>query len=85
MLFRSNRKTHYAYNDIYIDIPALTEEERAAILHMIRNGKGVSPVDRMVLRIVEEEAPAYFTGQKSAEDVRRLIQNRVQLYIGENQ
>ena len=51
---------------------------------MIENGKGVSDADRMVLQIVEEEAAAYFAGQRSAEDASHMIQNRVQLYVGEN-
>lgn len=37
-----------------------------------------------VLKIVTEEAEAFFSGQKSAADVAGLIQNRVQLYINEN-
>ncbi|MCM1569499.1 MAG: extracellular solute-binding protein [Roseburia sp.] len=37
-----------------------------------------------VMKIVTEEAAAYFSGQKSATDVAGLIQNRAQLYINEN-
>ncbi|WP_314587949.1 hypothetical protein [Paenibacillus terrigena] len=33
--------------------------------------------------IIAEEAKAYFTGQKTAEDVANLIQNRVTTYINE--
>lgn len=37
-----------------------------------------------VIKIIGEEAPAYYTGQKSAEDVMKVIQNRVSLYVKEN-
>lgn len=34
--------------------------------------------------LVNEEAQAYYTGQKSAEDVAKVIQNRVQIYVDEH-
>jgi multiple sugar transport system substrate-binding protein len=33
--------------------------------------------------IITEEASAYFAGDKSAEEVTKLIQNRVTIYLGE--
>lgn len=83
-LFQTDKGTSYSYNSLHFDLPAPSEEDIAAIVHMIENGKGVSDADRMVLQIVEEEAAAYFAGQRSAEDVSHMIQNRVQLYVGEN-
>ena len=41
-------------------------------------------VDTEVLQIVTEEAQAYFTGNKSLDDVVGVIQNRANLYIKEN-
>ncbi|MCM1191113.1 MAG: hypothetical protein NC123_03215 [Butyrivibrio sp.] len=37
-----------------------------------------------IIRIISEEAAAYYSGQKRVEDVAGLIQNRVQLYVDEN-
>ena len=37
-----------------------------------------------VVKIIGEEAPAYYSGQKPLEDVAKIIQNRVQLYVNEN-
>lgn len=37
----------------------------------------------MVMNIIYEETESFFQGQKSAEDVAGLIQNRVQLYLHE--
>ncbi|MCM1057806.1 MAG: hypothetical protein NC517_09380 [Firmicutes bacterium] len=40
--------------------------------------------DDEIIRIISEEAAACYSGQKSAEAVADLIQNRVQLYVDEN-
>ena len=37
-----------------------------------------------LLNIIDEEAAYYFSGVKSAEEVRSVIENRVRLYLGEN-
>ena len=38
-----------------------------------------------ILTVVKEEAAAYFAGQKSADDVAAVIQNRVMLILQESQ
>ena len=35
-------------------------------------------------KIIEEEAQAYFAGDKTAQEAAGLIQNRVKLYVSEN-
>lgn len=42
-------------------------------------------VNREVLNIIQEEAAAYFSDQKSLVDVVDIIQNRLKLYISERQ
>lgn len=37
-----------------------------------------------ILNIINEEAQAYYSGAKSVEDVVKVIQNRVQIYVDEN-
>ena len=34
-------------------------------------------------RIINEEAPAHYSGQKSIDDVAGIIQNRIRLYVNE--
>jgi hypothetical protein len=34
---------------------------------------------------VDEEVPAFFSGDKSAEEVAAIIQNRAEIYLGEQQ
>ena len=36
-----------------------------------------------ILEIIQEEAKDYFNGNKSAEEIGKVINNRVQLYLNE--
>lgn len=76
--------SHYSYNSMGFDIPPATEEDVQAIRRMIDRGRGASVADTMILQIIDEEAAAYFAGQKTAMEVAKIIQSRVQLYVDEN-
>ena len=39
--------------------------------------------DQSILDIVMSEAQAYFAGQKSADEVARLVQSKVNIYVNE--
>ena len=41
--------------------------------------------EREVLKIIMEEAGAYFAGQKSTDEVSDIIQSRIQVYLKENE
>lgn len=48
------------------------------------NGAEISGIyDSDLYEIINEEAAAYFAGDKSADEVAKLIQNRVSIYLGE--
>jgi ABC-type glycerol-3-phosphate transport system substrate-binding protein len=48
------------------------------------NGAAISGnYDSDIMDIITEEAAAYYSGDKSAEEVTKLIQNRVTIYLGE--
>jgi len=63
----------------------LTEESMAKYLSMAENIHSSVQVDLSVMAIVEEEAPAFFNGSKSADDVSKAIQNRVSTLLAEAQ
>ncbi|MBO4864653.1 MAG: extracellular solute-binding protein [Eubacterium sp.] len=50
----------------------------------IENASGMLSFDYTVLEIIEEEAAAYFAGDKSEDEVVKVIENRVNTYINEN-
>ena len=59
----------------------MTEEQEQDYREIIDGLNTLGYQDQDIMAIVLEEAPAYFNGQKSAEDVAALIQNRVQTLI----
>ncbi len=67
-----------------IEFHALTQEEIDTVLELVKDAKPFYSVEEDdVVKIIGEEAPAYYRGQKSLEDVAEIIQNRVQLYVNE--
>lgn len=64
---------------------ALTQDEIDAILDLIPDAVPFFSVkDDVIIGIINEEAGAYYSGQKSVEDVAGIIQNRIQVYVSEN-
>ena len=62
-----------------------TTEDMERLTEIIGNLSHKTSQDELLLKIVGEEAQVYFRGQKSAEETAQVIQNRVQLYLWENQ
>lgn len=77
----------YYYGDnkeIYIPIYHATLEEVDMYRDVVTNAT-VRRWDAKIIKIVDEESQAYFSGQKTAEDVADVIQKRVAIYLGEQQ
>jgi len=74
--------TEFDYRETKI-YPA-TQEQVDEIKSLIEGAKRPNDNDADVLSIINEEAEAYFKGQKSAEDVAKIIQSRVSIYVSEN-
>jgi len=64
---------------------SIDKDQGDAILNVIKTAdfSPLSEKEKMVIRIVLEEAEGYYQGDKSLEEVTRLIQNRVQLLLDE--
>ena len=61
-----------------------TDEEADRLEELIRIAKPTSGSDSQIMSIINEEAGAFFKGQRTARDVAGIIQNRVQVYVNEN-
>ena len=61
----------------------VTEEELQAFYEMMETMELHSEYTLVIRKIIFEEAESYFDGDRSAEEVCELIQNRVQLYLDE--
>lgn len=65
--------------------PPITEELEADFLSYIERISTAVNRNPAVFNIIREEAPAFFNGDRSAEDVSRIIQNRVTTLLQEQQ
>lgn len=84
-------------DDPVIDVPAvpdidyedpwstpLTQAQVDKIMEVIKNTTQVSRYDTKLTDIINEEAAAYFNGQKSLDETVKIIQNRASTYINES-
>lgn len=62
----------------------LRQEDCDALFEIISSTNSSRVFDASIWNIVEEEATAYFKGEKPLEQVIQVIQNRAQTYIQEN-
>jgi ABC-type glycerol-3-phosphate transport system substrate-binding protein len=63
---------------------ALTEEDAAKLREAIVAADRWYTQDTGLVEIVQEMTKAYFAGQKSAEEVARLVQSKVSIYVNEH-
>ena len=65
------------------EIYALSQEQADKLLEVINSTDKVMDQNDAIFSIVQEEAAAFFAGQKSAEEVARLVQSKAKLYVNE--
>ncbi len=70
-------------NDEFIPIPPMTQEQMDRTVDFIEHLHNPAFEDEVIMNIIYEEAESFFQGQKTAEDVAELVQNRVRLYLDE--
>ncbi len=61
----------------------LTQEQVEDFKSLIDGAFCSGSYDADIMNIISEESAAYFSGDKTADDVAKLIQNRVSIYLGE--
>ena len=82
-------KKEYEDEIYYIDgkevtLSPLTQEEADIVADYVLSIEKFYDYNTDVHNIITEEAEAYFSGQKSAEEVAKIIQSRINIYINEN-
>lgn len=75
---------YYYIGNVEIKIDPMSEQEAAALREKILGFDTVYNYDQNLMNIVKEESAAYFSGQKPAKEVAKIIQSRVNIYINEN-
>ncbi|WP_026665964.1 extracellular solute-binding protein [Butyrivibrio sp. FC2001] len=66
-----------------IIIDPMTDDEINEVINFLNSIDQVGNANEEVTNIIYEEASAYFSGQKTAEEVADIIQSRVQIYVNE--
>lgn len=64
--------------------PAITKEQKEKVRNAFLEATVYGDEEYEINCIITEEAEPYFKGDKELDDVIRIIQNRVQLYLDEN-
>lgn len=77
-------KGSWGYNGWDYEIQVSTQEEVDLVKELISNSRLSSTSDSQIVKIINEEAEPYFAGQKSVDEVAKIIQSRVQIYLSEN-
>lgn len=62
---------------------ALSQEQADKLTELVSGTTRTLGSDESIFSIVEEQSEAFFQGQKSAEEVARLIQSKVNIYVNE--
>jgi ABC-type glycerol-3-phosphate transport system substrate-binding protein len=74
----------FTINSVSVDFPPNTAEDNKKVMSFLESIGRVSHYpDEVMYNIMNEEIEAYFAGQKSADDVADIIENRINLYISE--
>ena len=74
----------WGWGNFEVEIKPATQEQVDEVKNLIA---GITAVDGSMssemMNIINEEAAAYFSGQKSAEEVAKIVQSRIQVYLSE--
>ena len=66
-----------------VEIYAMTQEQADKLLELIENTTKVQDYNSAIYDIVAEQSAAFFAGQKSAEEVAKLVQSKANIFVNE--
>lgn len=70
--------------DTEIILQPMTQEEVDKIFNFVASIDQIYYYNESIMNIINEDAAAFFEGQKSAKEVADIIQSRIQIYVNEN-
>jgi len=73
----------YIYPREVADVFEFSDEDEERFFALLAEVRTIGISDETVLKIIEEESAAMFTGQRTAADTARIIQSRVGIYVAE--
>lgn len=79
-----NYQGSWGWGNFETTLHAPSQEEVDQVKNIILESTAVNgAVSSGILNIIKEEAAAYFSGQKTAQDVAAIIQSRMEIYLSE--
>lgn len=76
--------SEWGFEDVTLQVPYPTDEDIDNIKDIINSISSVESSNDKIVEIINEETEAFYSGQKTAEDVAAIIQSRVSVYVKEN-
>lgn len=84
----NGKKNYYNYSywngENSVDLDPFTQAEADAIYDFVTSVDEAYYYDENLTNIINEDAEAFFAGQKTAKEVADIIQSRAQIYVNEN-
>lgn len=74
----------FGLGNLVIEEKPYTDYDISTYTKAVENASGLWSSDYKVEDIIVEEAEAYFAGDKTVDEVVKIIENRVNTYINEN-
>lgn len=74
----------WGYDDLEVEIKPANEQQQKMFRDLINNTTKISNYNYKQLEMIQEEAEPYFKGEKSLDEVTKIIQNRMSTYVNEN-
>ena len=68
-----------------VELNGITQEEENKLLSAIESATAGVFYDTNITDIIREESQGYFKGQKTADEVVKIVQSRVKIYLQEKQ
>ena len=76
-------KGKWGWGSLEVEIKALTQAQADKIMELVNTTTKAANYDDELMTMIVNESEAFFAGQKSAEDVGRLLQSKMTIYINE--
>lgn len=76
-------KGYYSDGQTFLEVFDASQQDVDAVRNLVNSAKTRYKYNVSIMNIINEEAESYFAGQKDVEEVEKIIQNRVQLYLQE--
>ncbi len=73
----------WVVGSLTVHIKALTQEQADKIIELVKTTTKVRNYDSELMTMITNEAEAFFSGQKTAEEVGKLLQSKVSIFINE--